>query len=59
MADVALKHYKRPHLGRFLSLLILPVTVGHSNVYVIDCRASAYGDGGVTQEYRYQHEARR
>lgn len=27
----------------------------HSNVHVIDCRASAYGYGGVTQEYRHQH----
>jgi len=27
----------------------------HSNVHVIDCRASAYGYGGLTQEYRYQH----
>jgi 4-oxalocrotonate tautomerase len=31
----------------------------HSNVHVIDCRASAYGYGGVTQEYRHQHEAGR
>ncbi|TXJ17230.1 MAG: 4-oxalocrotonate tautomerase family protein [Afipia sp.] len=29
----------------------------HSNVHVIDCRASAYGYGGVTQEHRYQHQA--
>ncbi len=29
----------------------------HSNIYVIDCRASAYGYGGVTQEHRYQHPA--
>lgn len=27
----------------------------HSNVHVIDCGASAYGYGGITQEYRYQH----
>lgn len=27
----------------------------HSNVHIIDCRASAYGYEGVTQEYRYQH----
>jgi 4-oxalocrotonate tautomerase len=27
----------------------------HSNVHIIDCRASAYGYGGVTQEYRHQH----
>lgn len=27
----------------------------HSNVHVVDCRASAYGYGGVTQEYRHQH----
>ncbi len=27
----------------------------HSNVHIIDCRASAYGYGGLTQEYRHQH----
>ena len=27
----------------------------HSNVHVIDCRASAYSYGGVTQEQKYQH----
>ena len=27
----------------------------HSNIHVIDCRAGAYGYGGMTQEYRYQH----
>lgn len=27
----------------------------HSNVHVIDCRATSYGYGGVTQEYRHQH----
>ena len=26
----------------------------HSNVHIVDCRASAYGYGGVTQERRYQ-----
>ncbi|PRC92513.1 Tautomerase enzyme [Solimicrobium silvestre] len=26
----------------------------HSNVHIIDCRATAYGYGGITQEYRYQ-----
>jgi len=26
----------------------------HYNVHIIDCRAAAYGDGGVTQKYRYQ-----
>ncbi|SFI69204.1 tautomerase family protein [Celeribacter neptunius] len=26
----------------------------HSNVHVIDCRATSYGYGGVTQEWRYQ-----
>ena len=26
----------------------------HSNVHIIDCRATAYGYGGVTQEYRHQ-----
>jgi 4-oxalocrotonate tautomerase len=29
----------------------------HSNVHVVDCRAAAYGYGGVTQEYRHQHVA--
>jgi 4-oxalocrotonate tautomerase len=24
----------------------------HSNIHIIDCRAAAYGFGGVTQEYR-------
>jgi len=28
----------------------------HSNIHVIDCRASAYGYGGVTQEYRSHHD---
>lgn len=27
----------------------------HSNVHLIDCRPTAYGYGGVTQEYRHQH----
>ena len=27
----------------------------HSNVHIIDCRASTYGYGGLTQEYRYHH----
>lgn len=27
----------------------------HSNVHVIDCRASAYSYAGITQEHRYQH----
>jgi 4-oxalocrotonate tautomerase len=27
----------------------------HSNIHIVDCRASAYGYGGVTQEYRGQH----
>ncbi|MBP2298749.1 tautomerase family protein [Azospirillum picis] len=27
----------------------------HSNVHIVDCRAGAYGYGGVTQEYKYQH----
>ena len=26
----------------------------HSNVHVIDCRATAYGYGGITQERHYQ-----
>lgn len=25
----------------------------HSNIHVIDCRASAYGYGGMSQEFRY------
>lgn len=29
----------------------------HSNIHIIDCRAAAYGYGGVTQEYRHQHLA--
>jgi len=28
----------------------------HSNIHLIDCRAAAYGYGGLTQEYRYQHD---
>jgi len=28
----------------------------HSNVHLIDCGAIAYGYGGLTQEYRYNHE---
>lgn len=27
----------------------------HSNIHVIDCRASAYGYGGMSQEFRYHH----
>lgn len=27
----------------------------HSNIHIVDCRATAYGYGGVTQEHRYQH----
>ena len=27
----------------------------HSNVHTIDCRATSYGYGGVTQEYRFHH----
>lgn len=27
----------------------------HSTIHVIDCRASAYGYGGVSQEFRHQH----
>lgn len=30
----------------------------HSNIHIVDCRASAYGYGGVTQEYRAQHAER-
>nr|CDQ33744.1 Tautomerase enzyme [Virgibacillus halodenitrificans] len=29
----------------------------HSNIHIVDCRAGAYGYGGETQEYRYQHSA--
>lgn len=28
-----------------------------SYIYVLDARAAAYGYGGLTQEYRYQHPA--
>lgn len=27
----------------------------HSSIHVADCRPTAYGYGGVTQEWRYQH----
>jgi hypothetical protein len=27
----------------------------HSNIHIIDCQASGYGYGGVTQEYRFYH----
>ncbi|MFP3447657.1 tautomerase family protein [Pseudomonas sp. SIMBA_067] len=27
----------------------------HSNIHVIDCRASAYGYGGLSQEYTLHH----
>lgn len=27
----------------------------HSSIHVADCQATAYGYGGVTQEWRYQH----
>lgn len=27
----------------------------HSNVHIVDCRATAYGYGGLTQDHRYQH----
>lgn len=27
----------------------------HSNIHVIDCRASAYGYGGLSQEYKLHH----
>jgi 4-oxalocrotonate tautomerase len=30
----------------------------HSNIHVIDCRAAAYGYGGLTQEYRYHHSGK-
>jgi 4-oxalocrotonate tautomerase len=29
----------------------------HSNIHVVDCRGTAYGYGGLTQEYRHQHPA--
>jgi 4-oxalocrotonate tautomerase len=29
----------------------------HSYVHIADLRASAYGYGGLTQEFRYQHPA--
>jgi 4-oxalocrotonate tautomerase len=44
------------HKATFAALSKLIGNVhAHSNVHVIDCRAAAYGYGGVTQEYRYQH----
>ncbi|MDM0086338.1 MULTISPECIES: 4-oxalocrotonate tautomerase family protein [unclassified Variovorax] len=27
----------------------------HSSIHVLDCQATSYGYGGVTQEWRYQH----
>lgn len=27
----------------------------HSNIHVVDCRASAYGYGGLSQEYKLHH----
>ncbi|WP_454676840.1 tautomerase family protein [Achromobacter marplatensis] len=27
----------------------------HSSIHVVDCHATSYGYGGVTQEWRYQH----
>jgi 4-oxalocrotonate tautomerase len=27
----------------------------HSNIHIVDCRATAYGYAGLTQEYRFQH----
>jgi 4-oxalocrotonate tautomerase len=27
----------------------------HSNVHIIDCPATSYGYGGLTQEHRFQH----
>jgi 4-oxalocrotonate tautomerase len=27
----------------------------HSNIHIIDCPATSYGYGGLTQEYRFQH----
>ncbi len=27
----------------------------HSNIHIIDCRAAAYGYGGVSQEYRHHN----
>jgi 4-oxalocrotonate tautomerase len=30
----------------------------HSNVHVIDCSATGYGYGGLSQEYHYQHARR-
>ena len=28
----------------------------HSNIHIIDCDAVSYGYGGLSQEYRYNHE---
>lgn len=27
----------------------------HSSIHILDCQATSYGYGGVTQEWRYQH----
>lgn len=27
----------------------------HSSIHIVDCQATSYGYGGVTQEWRYQH----
>jgi 4-oxalocrotonate tautomerase len=29
----------------------------HSSIHIVDCRATAYGYGGVTQESRFHHAA--
>ena len=36
---------------------LLGGAAAHSYVHVADLRGSAYGFGGLTQEYRYQHAA--
>ena len=35
--------------------LLLGRVAEHSYIHIADLRASAYGFGGLTQEYRYQH----
>lgn len=44
------------HKAAFAALSALIGNVHpHSNIHVMDCKATGYGYGGVTQEHRYQH----
>lgn len=46
------------HKAAFAALSALIGNVHpHSNIHVIDCKATSYGYGGVTQEHRYQHSS--